>query len=602
MKYSTLIFTLATLLLLAAKSQAVSIDISNLPANSIAIDLHYLEDKNKDLTLADVRKPEAAFKPVTAPALNLGFTESVFWFKTSLSSPVDVNWIIDLDYPMLDHIELYQISGGEITKIIAGDKLPFDSRMIKDRSFAFPLTYKTGDPELEIYLKVQTSGSMQVPVKLWQADAFYSHDHNEQLVLGFFYGVLLSALLYNLILAFALREPVYGYYCAYVASYTMFQLSINGLAFEYLWPGSQLLAHRAIPITMILGGLTALLFSRSFLQLEKNHPALNKLYKAAAAPYILIVPFVFTADYQTVVKILTVNIMFSGILLWITGWITLTTQGSNGKYFLLAWSALLLGGITFGLKTMSYLPHTFLTEYAMQIGAAAEVLLLSFAIAARFHKLRDANIRIQKEATATLEHKVAQRTTDLHQAMGQLKIANKKLESLNTLDELTGIHNRSYFNTRYKQLWESARRDKTDLSVLMIDIDHFKNTNDKHGHLTGDRVISVVADAISDTLYRSTDMLARYGGEEFVVVLPSTHQSGATAVAEKIRARVIDTKINIDDVSISITVSIGAATLTPDRNTRRLTLLANADKALYEAKNNGRNQVCTWCPQAGIAA
>jgi diguanylate cyclase (GGDEF)-like protein len=136
-----------------------------------------------------------------------------------------------------------------------------------------------------------------------------------------------------------------------------------------------------------------------------------------------------------------------------------------------------------------------------------------------------------------------------------------------------------------------VNRYKDNLSLLMVDLDHFKSVNDSHGHPAGDRVLQKVAEAM-DSQLRASDTLYRYGGEEFVILLPETDRSGALTVAESIRRKVADTVIVVDgNQTITITVSIGVACFPQDTENQE-GLLKKADQAVYAAKNNGRNRVC----------
>jgi len=159
-------------------------------------------------------------------------------------------------------------------------------------------------------------------------------------------------------------------------------------------------------------------------------------------------------------------------------------------------------------------------------------------------------------------------------------------------DGLTRIHNRRAFDERLVDELRRHQRYQHPMSLLMLDIDHFKVINDRYGHLVGDHVLREVSRLLSETL-RSTDFTARYGGEEFVVILPQTAEEQAQILAERLRGLIAQAHFVHDGETFSITVSIGVAALLPGSLTKRKDLLDKADKALYQAKNLGRNQVCS---------
>jgi diguanylate cyclase (GGDEF)-like protein len=162
-----------------------------------------------------------------------------------------------------------------------------------------------------------------------------------------------------------------------------------------------------------------------------------------------------------------------------------------------------------------------------------------------------------------------------------------------TTDPLTGIYNRRFFDSHYKIEMNQAQRQKTTLSLLMLDIDFFKNYNDHYGHPAGDAAIIAVANSIKATIKRSSDMVARYGGEEFIVLLPNSTPTAAQVLAESIRSAIAELKIPHLNSLISkyITVSIGVSSFLPGMVVDATTFLKNTDLALYAAKQKGRNQV-----------
>jgi diguanylate cyclase (GGDEF)-like protein len=157
-------------------------------------------------------------------------------------------------------------------------------------------------------------------------------------------------------------------------------------------------------------------------------------------------------------------------------------------------------------------------------------------------------------------------------------------------DSLTDLYNRRFFENIAKNTISVAKRQKTNFSSLMIDIDKFKNINDTYGHSTGDEVLKSLA-GILKKFTRESDVVARFGGEEFVILLPNTDIAGAKIIADKIRLRVEGNQLQINGASINYTISIGVSQFNETIDTLVDTILDRADKALYEAKNAGRNKV-----------
>ncbi len=178
----------------------------------------------------------------------------------------------------------------------------------------------------------------------------------------------------------------------------------------------------------------------------------------------------------------------------------------------------------------------------------------------------------------------------------QLKEAYQEMEYLSNRDGLTGIANRRYFDDFLMREYAHSVRSSRPLSLIMLDIDFFKEYNDKYGHLSGDECLKQVASTIEKTIHRPKDLVARYGGEEFVIILPETDRIGASVVAKKIHSSVKE--LNIPHIGSNInkylTVSVGISTLTLDSTSMPENLILEADKALYQAKQKGRNRVETY--------
>jgi two-component system chemotaxis family response regulator WspR len=183
----------------------------------------------------------------------------------------------------------------------------------------------------------------------------------------------------------------------------------------------------------------------------------------------------------------------------------------------------------------------------------------------------------------------------LHESQQKLLETNRELQRLTNVDGLTGLSNRRYFNECIDAEWKRAVRAQSSLSILMVDVDHFKLYNDTYGHLAGDDVLKTVAQTIASNFSRSADLAARYGGEEFSVILPETAADDLRSVADKLCRSVEALKLphSASSTGTVVTISVGGATTVPQRDERFVTLIDGADKALYEAKKTGRNRAVT---------
>ncbi len=211
-------------------------------------------------------------------------------------------------------------------------------------------------------------------------------------------------------------------------------------------------------------------------------------------------------------------------------------------------------------------------------------------------KAQSKSFMVQKQRDEAFE--------EMQQLKAQLEESNKKLEESNVVlhrlaiqDGLTGLANRRHFDEVLQQEWKRGIREQHQLAIILLDIDSFKKYNDNYGHQGGDDCLRKVAAALNKAIKRSGDFIARYGGEEFIAVLPNTDCEGAALIAEEMRRHVEDEKLvhEYSDASKYVTVSLGVTAIVPTVSGDPDRLVGISDKALYEAKETGRNRYVIIC-------
>ena len=190
----------------------------------------------------------------------------------------------------------------------------------------------------------------------------------------------------------------------------------------------------------------------------------------------------------------------------------------------------------------------------------------------------------------------------LETANQDLAVINRHLENLAATDALTNVANRRAFDLAAAREWRRLSREALPLSLIILDVDHFKLYNDFYGHPAGDACLRTIASAAASVIKRPGDLLARYGGEEFAIILPATPADGAFQIAEQVRRAIAEHALPHDASPFShVTVSAGVACLLPDESSAMEQLTARADAALYRAKRGGRNRVYVVEPEASTA-
>jgi len=172
-----------------------------------------------------------------------------------------------------------------------------------------------------------------------------------------------------------------------------------------------------------------------------------------------------------------------------------------------------------------------------------------------------------------------------------LEEKSKVLERLNQVDDLTKLYNKRHFDETFSFEWNRSVRDKTLISVIIFDIDHFKLINDQYGHLAGDKYLKAIGMLLKSVFKRQTDIPARYGGDEFIVLMTNTSLEDVISLSEKVRLKTEELDLEYEGQIIKASISAGSAICVPDQNDRPKSLILKADKALYQSKTNGRNKV-----------
>lgn len=517
--------------------------------------IEFLEDPEGGLSYADILQPaqDARFTLLdegTQP--NFGLSRSAYWLRLrfELADGAAAERFLEIAYPFLGSVEL--IAEGE--HVVSGAKLPFSTRPIPHRNFVFPLALRTGTTNT-YYLRVASEGTLTIPVRLWTPAAFHRAAQDAYLLLGLYYGEFLALMLYNLILFLTLRDRAYLAYVLFVMAMTATNLSYNGLGMQYVWAEWPTEGRVGLTVVLALSAVLSMLFSRIFLNTRRNAPRLDIALQAATGLFgVALAVAVF--DLRTAFAIMAISGLVFPALCLAAGVVSLRNGHSSARYFLLGWSALLIGTILYTMRTLNLLPANFFTLNAIQIGTAVEMLLFSFALADRTRKLIDANAELRERQRYL--HEVAHR------------------------DPLTGLGNRLLLEDRLQHAIEVAQRNGKPVAVMMVDLDDFKPVNDRYGHAVGDELLKVVASTLLDTV-RASDTVTRLGGDEFVLIIETlASPDDAHRLAEKIR-RQLARPITVDGHQLSIGASVGVA-LFPADTQRPEDLLRRADEAMYRAK------------------
>ena len=383
----------------------------------------------------------------------------------------------------------------------------------------------------------------------------------------------------------------YFWYLFHIGAFGLVLFCLNGLGYEYLWPQSPRIQEWSVPASISVALLGMRQFARTFLNTRMHWPTGERLALAFIAFFALWLLASFLLPYRITTPVASAAVFPNVALILAQALVAIRRGFAPARIFLLAWATCLAGtAAAFAAVAFGLLPKTLLTEFGVQIGSALEMLLLSIALGYRYASLRNENVRIVEQANVRLENDVRQRTSELSSALAELEQAHERLRETNSRDFLTGIHSRAHFVGQLAPLLDED--GPRPLSVMIIDLDHFKRINDEHGHLVGDECLRWAVRNVGQQLRGHHALFARLGGEEFVVALPGMDRATATALAEAILQSLRRACFESGQVQLEVTASIGLHTVN-DGPSDLSSALRTADEALYLAKQRGRDQVRT---------
>jgi len=569
---------------------------------NLAAGIDYYVDLTGNLTLDDIQNlDESLWQRNGNPIIAFGFDSSAYWFRTRITNDsTDQEFLLHAAYPRFDYIDIYQLSSDGLNHHKLGIGVPASVKPLSHREHLVPIVIKQKGVTT-LLIRAQTTGSFLLPLHLWRTIPFFEYDSQNNLWSGSLLGVWLLVMIFNLVIFSALKHASILSFVSFTLFFGIYQFSAMGLGRQY-W-GASIHHYDTILIVSIGAAIISMYFFLSeLLQLKKSSKVGElALRVTTGATLCCMIAYIFV-DYATVIPYLATLTIVMSTLIVVVGGLAAIQGNRLAIYSTVGWTILGIGIITQALASLQLIATNFITGQAAPLAFIIMIISVSFAISAEVRRqrqlqsdaLRDRHLlerSQQLEQTKELEGRVHERTLELETALQELSAAHETLKELNTVDAMTGIKNRAYFDTTFEQEWRRAIRQKYPLSLMLLDIDHFKRVNDTYGHQVGDECLREIAFLIKSVLRRPADILARYGGEEFVILLPYVEIDNATFLAEQICTKVANTPLKIEDHVLTATLSIGVASMLPTDDDDRKDFISDADVALYRAKDSGRNNV-----------
>jgi diguanylate cyclase (GGDEF)-like protein len=499
------------------------------------------------------------------------FHPASHWYRFTLpdTGGPAMRWILNVStYATDGELDVVAPDGRVLQHQVFGSEIPVADRPVYAHELIVPVL--TPRPAGALFvLRMTTPTERPSVLELRGESSFEALNRqtmrDEALPLAFLNGFAIAMGLFNLMLFVMLRRKLYLLYTVAIFSLVFYQVVQTGAAWTLLWPHASLRDDWPPYAAWVLYFALIVAFTRDFLELKRVAPLADRIMLGALAvltiesavylffPDLLVGYGLFAITDPVMTAIMLATMLASGVIAWRAG-------VSAAPYYVLAFAGSAIGFIVSDAGTYDLYPSSVTTAYIFtSIGVAWESIFLALA---------------------------------LGQRVREIELSAAKYEKYAYVDPLTEIPNRRAFDEAIEREWRRTKRVPGPISLIIFDIDHFKDYNDRFGHPAGDRRLVSVARTIADAARRTGDLSARYGGEEFAMLLPGTPLEGAVAIAEAVRLSVRESP----DVEFRLTISAGCATAHPYSDTldsaSPLTLLKDADAALFIAKTTGRDRVC----------
>ena len=504
------------------------------------------------------------WRPFTREDVNQGISDAHYWLKFTLinDEAKPIFRILSAEISYLDQMTVYWRASDSdaLEEHHFSDRQNFDSRALFYRTLATPLTVPPMG-SLDVYLHAHQSKPDSVSLRflLEAPPDFGARQQMEYLWFGVFYGALAIMIIMALVFAVSLRQRNALYYALFLLCSLVFWLMLNGLGYQYLWPQAVWWHNEGFHLVYLAFVVSALQFSKHFLQLVRLAPRLHTLINVLQLLALAGVALRIAGLYLPVLVLSYTLLAALALLIPLASAIAWRRGLDYALWSLLAWLIYALGLL------------------ASLISAATSIASWGMAPL------------VTVQAACLLETLFLM--IGLSKWLVQLELDHQRAITLAHEDPLTGLGNRRRLQSAFEQILLTMPQDKRPTYLIMIDLDYFKAINDTYGHDAGDQVLEEVG-ALLRKVCRDEDVTTRFGGEEFAVLVRAPDQDTAAHIAERIRAEFADTPTQYRNQSIPHTLSCGIAEVLNEHWQPSVQeMMRRADEALYQAKAAGRNQV-----------
>ncbi|MBM6550801.1 diguanylate cyclase [Marinomonas ostreistagni] len=529
------------------------------PPTSLIESIGYFQEYTDDVIdwpQARQRFKSLQFTEASHPFLTFGISNRTTWVQVAINNPTSevLDRRLTAGQTWIEQLNVYHLDGsGLIQEWYTGDAAPADKHLLPTKGFVFHLHVPPG--RSYVLIKARTHDPLAMPIELESLEQFQSQEPKNYLASGLLYGTLLALTGFSIVLFIIFKQAYALYYAAYMSSFVVMNIGYNGYAYAWLYPNSPTFQNYSTIFIMVVHGVCGLAFMSNFLRLRERMPNLLNVIKVYAAVSLLCMSIFTLAQLHIASSIVSFGFLAITSCLMIAVGIYNAGKVPEARYFLVAVLCSMFGLFTSTVSVCGIIPYTFWGYRGAEIGVFLEAIILATIIATRLKDIESDRVTAKFLASS---------------------------------DPLTQLLNRRSFEMAASKLVQHAKQNHHLLSLIMLDIDHFKSINDNYGHNVGDLVLKKVAQILRNSVSEK-DAIARWGGEEMVLLVSEMNHYEVRALTERLRSAIEASVLCVEEQTIQVTASFGVAHSDETQNIGQMLKLA--DKRLYHAKSQGRNRV-----------
>jgi len=523
-----------------------------------------LADASTRMGLEDVRQADDSFRPPQTAYASLGMRHDAVWLKLPIELPAtdDGEWMFNIDYPALDRVDLYVLSGGRvIEQITLGRELGYSQRPFASRTHAAMLKLMPG-AQYELLMRVSTGGAMVLPMTLSKPSVFHARALDEQMLQGLLTGLALCLIFYSFVQWVSVGEHLFAKYVLMTTGSTLFSMLHFGIGAQYVWTDNLWVEQHAGGLSALIAACGSFLFIEEALSGPRSNRWFSRVMRMGSA-LMGVCAVLYALDLIRTEHVAALVSVMGPVpaLLGLPGAISRTRKGDPvGASFLIAWAMYFVTTAVMIALIQGKIGVNFWTQHSFQIGATLDMLLFMRVLSLRIKAIHDAAMHATRERDA--------------------------MHSLAHTDPLTGLANRRHLE-RALAAALPAREGEPLVAVYMIDLDGFKPINDRYGHDVGDELLVAVAGRIRSCM-RNSDLVARAGGDEFVIMASGLKNAEHAQELGMKLLSAFGMPFELRGTSCRVGLTVGYALAPADGNSAA-ELLKAADVAMYAGKTGGRN-------------